>query len=197
MRKLLQLSRFIDTVNEWIGRLAYWLVLFMVLIGVWNVVGRYLGRLVGYNLTSNALIEIQWYLFDLVFLLGGAYALKHNGHVRVDIFYKDLSPRRKALINFVGSLVLISFCAWVIYYSWGTVLNSWENWEMSPDPGGLPRYPIKSFIIIGLLLVIFQGISEAIKNLAILTNSRDRDSDYRRSRAVPGLPNRQEDNYDL
>ena len=197
MRKLLQLSRFIDTVNEWIGRLAYWLVLFMVLIGVWNVVGRYLGRLVGYNLTSNALIEIQWYLFDLVFLLGGAYALKHNAHVRVDIFYKDLSARRKALINFVGSLVLISFCAGVIYYSWGTVINSWKIWEMSPDPGGLPRYPIKSFIIIGLLLVIFQGISEAIKNLAILTDNRDRDSDYRRSRAVPGLPDRQEDNYDL
>ena len=197
MRKLLQLSRFIDTVNEWIGRLAYWLVLFMVLIGVWNVVGRYLGRLVGYNLTSNALIEIQWYLFDLVFLLGGAYALKHNGHVRVDIFYKDLSPRRKALINFVGSLVLISFCAWVIYYSWGTVLNSWEIWEMSPDPGGLPRYPIKSFIIIGLLLVIFQGISEAIKNLAILTDNRDRGNRVISDRAVPGLPDRQEDNYDL
>ena len=189
MRKLLQLSRFIDTVNEWIGRLSYWLVLFMVLVGVWNVVGRYLGKLVGYNLTSNALIEIQWYLFDLVFLLGGAYALKHNEHVRVDIFYKDLSPRRQTLVNFVGSIFLIIFCAWVIWFSWGTVLNSWKIWEMSGDPGGLPRYPIKSFIIIGLLLLIFQGISEAIKNWAILTDNRDR--------PMPSSPDRQEDNYDL
>ena len=174
MRRLLQISRFIDTVNEWIGRLAYWLVLFMVLVGVWNVVGRYVGRLVGFNLTSNALIEIQWYLFDLVFLLGGVYALKHNEHVRVDIFYKDLSTRRKALVNFVGSIVfLIFFCAWVIYFSWGTVLSSWQILEMSPDPGGLPRYPIKSFIIIGLLLLIFQGISEAIKNWAIFSGDRN------------------------
>ena len=189
MRKLLQLSRFIDTVNEWIGRLAYWLVLFMVLVGVWNVVGRYIGRLVGYNLTSNALIEIQWYLFDLVFLLGGAYALKHNEHVRVDIFYKDWSPHRKALINFVGSIFLIIFCAWVIYFSWGTVVNSWEIWEKSPDPGGLDRYPIKSFIIIGLLLLIFQGISEAIKNLAIFM-----DNGAQGNRVIR---NSQEDNYDL
>ncbi len=189
MRKLLQLSRFIDTVNEWIGRLAYWLVLFMVLVGVWNVVGRYLGKLVGYNLTSNALIEIQWYLFDLVFLLGGAYALKHNEHVRVDIFYKDWSPQRKALINFVGSIFMIIFCAWVIYFSWGPVVNSWQIWEVSPDPGGLPRYPIKSFIIIGLLLLIFQGISEAIKNLAILTNNGAQGNRV--------ITNRQENNYDL
>ena len=174
MRRLLQISRLIDTVNELIGRLAYWLVLFMVLVGVWNVVGRYVGKLVGFNLTSNALIEIQWYLFDLVFLLGGAYALKHNEHVRVDIFYKDLSPRRKALVNFIGSIAfLIFFCAWVIYFSWGTVLNSWQILEMSPDPGGLPRYPIKSFIIIGLLLLIFQGISEAIKNWAIFSGNRN------------------------
>ncbi len=190
MRKLLQLSRFIDTVNEWIGRLAYWLVLFMVLVGVWNVVGRYLGKLVGYNLTSNALIEIQWYLFDLVFLLGGAYALKHNEHVRVDIFYKDLSTRRKALVNFVGSILfVIIFCAWVIWFSWGTILNSWQIGEMSPDPGGLPRYPIKSFIIIGLLLLIFQGISEAIKNWAILTDNR--------ARGNRAIRDRQENNYDL
>ncbi len=75
MRRLLQISRVIDALNEGIGRLSYWLVLFMVLVGVWNVVGRYIGRWIGQNLTSNALIEIQWYLFDLVFLLGAAYAL--------------------------------------------------------------------------------------------------------------------------
>lgn len=171
MQKLLQIAKVIDTINEWIGRLTYWLVLFMVLIGVWNVVGRYLGRFFGQNLTSNALIEIQWYLFDLVFLLGAAYTLKHDAHVRVDIFYKDWNPRRKALANLLGTLLfLIPFCCLVIYYSWGTVINSWRIQEMSPDPGGLPRYPIKSMILVSLVLLIFQGISEAIKNWAIFTN---------------------------
>ena len=168
MGKLLQIARIIDTINEWIGRLTYWLVLFMVLVGVWNVVGRYLGKLAGINLTSNALIEIQWYLFDLVFLLGAAYALKYNEHVRVDLFYKAWSRRRQALINFLGSILfLIPFCCLIIYYSWNNVINSWNIREISPDPGGLPRYPIKSVIIISCILLIFQGISEAIKNWAI------------------------------
>lgn len=168
MRKLLTVARIIDIINEWIGRLTYWLVLFMVLIGVWNVVGRYLGRFMGINLTSNALIEIQWYLFDLVFLLGAAYALKYNEHVRVDILYKGWNRRRQALANFLGSILfLIPFCCLVIYYSWGNVLNSWKIREISPDPDGLARYPIKSAIIISLILLILQGISEAIKNLAI------------------------------
>ena len=122
MHKLLQISRIIDTINEWIGRLTYWLVLFMVLVGVWNVVGRYLGRWLGQNLTSNALIEIQWYLFDLVFLLGAAYALKHNEHVRVDLFYKGWNRKRKALANLIGTLLfLIPFSVMVIYYSWGEI----------------------------------------------------------------------------
>ena len=171
MQKLLQISRIIDAINEWIGRLIYWLVLFMVLVGVWNVVGRYLGRWLGQNLTSNALIEIQWYLFDLVFFLGAAYALKHNEHVRVDLFYKGWNRKRKALANLIGTLLfLIPFSMMVIYYSWGTILNSWKIWEISPDPGGLPRYPIKSMIIVGFVLLIFQGISEAIKNWAIFTD---------------------------
>ncbi len=170
MGKLLQIARIIDTINEWIGRLTYWLVLFMVLVGAWNVVGRYIGKLAGTNLTSNALIEIQWYIFDLVFLLGAAYALKYNEHVRVDVFYKDWSRRRQALANFLGSiLLLIPFCCLVIYYSWGTILNSWSIREISPDPGGLPRYPIKFVIIISLILLIFQGISEAIKNWVIFS----------------------------
>jgi TRAP-type mannitol/chloroaromatic compound transport system permease small subunit len=167
----LQLSRVIDALNEIIGRLAYWLVLLMVLVGVWNVIGRYIGRFIGQNLTSNALIEIQWYLFDLVFLLGAAYALKYNEHVRVDLFYKDLSPQRQALVNFIGSILfLIPFCGLIIYYSWEEIVNSWLQQEMSPDPGGLPRYPIQAVIIISLVLLILQGISEAIKNWYIWRN---------------------------
>ncbi|MDJ0596380.1 MAG: TRAP transporter small permease subunit [Pleurocapsa sp. MO_226.B13] len=168
MNKLLQIARAIDLINEWIGRLTYWLVLLMVAVGAWNVLGRYLGRIIGTNLTSNALIEIQWYLFDIVFLFGAAYALKYNEHVRVDIFYKGWSHRRQALANFVGNILfLIPFSSLIIYYSWGTVVNSWRIRELSPDPGGLPRYPIKFAIILAFIFLIFQGISEAIKNLQI------------------------------
>ena len=174
MRRLLQIARAIDTLNEWAGRLTYGLVLLMVLVGVWNVLGRYIGRFVGQNLTSNALIEIQWYLFDLIFLLGAAYALKHNEHVRVDLFYKDWHPRRRALVNFVGTIIfLIPFCGLLIYYSWGNIINSWRILELSPDPGGLPRYPIKSFIIVSFVLLILQGISEAIKNWIVFRNISD------------------------
>lgn len=169
MQFLLRLSRTIDAIAEWIGRFAAGLVLLMVGVGVWNVVGRYLGRFVGQNLASNSLIEIQWYLFDLVFLLGGAYALKHDEHVRVDVLYKGWGRKRRALVNFLGALVFaIPFCLTVIYVSWDWTLNSWKIWEQSPDPGGLPRYPIKSFIIISFFLLILQSISEAIKNWAIL-----------------------------
>ena len=165
MQILLRLSRIIDHLNELIGRLTYGLVILMVLVGVWNVIGRYLGRSIGQNLTSNALIEIQWYIFDLVFLLGGAYALKHNEHVRVDIFYTKWSPKRKALANLIGTILfLIPFSIIVVIVSWGAVLNSWAILESSPDPGGLPRYPIKTMIIVSFVLLFLQGISEAIKN---------------------------------
>ncbi|NEO70030.1 TRAP transporter small permease subunit [Moorena sp. SIO3H5] len=168
MQQLLRISRVIDSFNERIGRLTYWILPLMIMIGVWNVVGRYLGRFIGENLSSNGFIETQWYLFDLVFLLGAAYTLKHNGHVRVDVFYKSLRPKAQAIANLIGTLLfLIPFCIMVIYFSWGAIVNSWTIQEMSPDPGGLPRYPIKSMIIVSFGLLILQGISEAIKNWAI------------------------------
>jgi len=178
LRFLLRISRIIDSITEWFGRATFGLVVVMVLVGVWNVFGRYLGKLIGFNLTSNALIEIQWYLFDLIFLLGAAYVLKHNDHVRVDLFYKDWTPRGKALVNFIGALFFVlPFCGLLIYYSWGNILNSWQILEISPDPGGLPRYPIKSAIIVSLLLLILQGISEAIKNWFVLKSSDSQNSD--------------------
>lgn len=174
MNKLLRIARAIDLLNEWVGRITYWLVLLMVAVGVWNVIGRYLGRTIGTNLTSNSSIEIQWYLFDIVFLFGAGYALKYNEHVRVDIFYKGWSRRRKALANFCGNILfLIPFSGLLIYYSWGTVMNSWRIREISPDPGGLPRYPIKFAIIVAFILIILQGISEAIKNWNLYTSGED------------------------
>lgn len=184
MNLLLKLSRWIDGVTEVIGRLTYWLVLLMLGIGCWNVIGRYLGQAIGQNLSSNALIEAQWYLFDLVFLMGAAYTLKHNGHVRVDLFQSRWRGKRKALAELLGTLLfLLPFCVMVIWFSWDVILASWRSWEVSPDPGGLPRYPIKSMIIVSFVSLIFQGISEAIKNLAILTNHRPASMD---SLTTPG-----------
>jgi TRAP-type mannitol/chloroaromatic compound transport system permease small subunit len=167
--KLLKISNFIDSCTERIGRWTSWLVLVMVILGVWNVAGRYIGRIIGSNLTSNAYIEAQWYIFDLVFLLGAAYTLKHNEHVRVDVFYSNLSGKKKAIADLFGTVFfLIPFCIMVIIFSWDSIIASWQIWETSPDPGGLARYPIKTMIIVAFVLLIFQGISEAIKNVAII-----------------------------
>lgn len=174
MQVLLRVSKGIDAFIEVIGTITYWLVPLVILVGVWNVAGRYVGRAVGRNLTSNFFIEAQWYLFSIIFLLGAAYALKHNAHVRVDVFYGSWSPRRRALINFLGAVFfLIPFGLLILYFSWDSVMFSWEIRENSPDPSGLPRYPIKTFILISFTLLIIQGISEAIKNLAILTGHHD------------------------
>lgn len=169
LAKLLPIARKIDRFTHLIGKLAYWLVLVMIGVGVWNVLGRYIGNAIGQNLSSNALIETQWYLFDLVFLLGAAYALQHDEHVRVDIFYARWSRRRKAMADLFGTLVfLLPFSVLVIVFSWGAVTKSWAVRETSPDPGGLIRYPIKTMIIVSFVLLILQGISEAIKNWAII-----------------------------
>ncbi len=169
MQSLIQVARRIDRITHLIGKLAYWLVLVMIGVGVWNVLGRYIGNAVGQNLSSNALIETQWYLFDLVFLLGAAYTLQHNEHVRVDVFYARWSRRRRAIADLIGTLFfLLPFSALVIWFSWGAVAKSWAVRETSPDPGGLARYPIKTMIIISFALLMLQGISDAIKNLAII-----------------------------
>jgi len=166
---LLPIARKIDRFTSAIGKLAYWLVLVMIGVGVWNVLGRYIGNAIGQNLSSNALIETQWYLFDLVFLLGAAYTLQHNEHVRVDVFYARWTRKKKAVADLAGTLFfLIPFSILVIYFSWESVVQSWITRETSPDPGGLSRYPIKAMVIVSFLLLIVQGISEAIKNWAII-----------------------------
>ncbi|MGK7946494.1 MAG: TRAP transporter small permease subunit [Microcystaceae cyanobacterium] len=170
MQQLLRIATMIDTLNEWVGRLTYWLVLAMVGVGVINVFLGKLGQIIQQQLTSNTLLEIQWHLFDLVFLFGAAYTLKHNEHVRVDIFYKDLSAKYKALINFIGSILfLIPFSGMLFYFSIVFVTNSWKINEKSINPGGIPPSPIKTMILVCFALLILQGISEAIKNWAIFS----------------------------
>ena len=172
MKPWLRLSRGIDRANEAIGHLTGWLVLAMVLIGAYNAIARYLGRHLGGNLSSNAYIELQWYLFSLVFLLGAAYTLRRGAHVRVDLLYGRLGERGKAWIDLVGTLVmLLPFSVFALWVSWPSVRNSWAVREVSPDPGGLARYPIKSVILVAFVLLILQGLSEVIKNVSVLTGA--------------------------
>ncbi len=169
MGALKGLARAIDAVSEVTGRLAAWLVAVMVLLGAWNAVVRYLGRYIKITLSSNIYIELQWYLFSAVFLLGAAHTLKHNGHVRVDAVYSLLGPRARAWINVAGTaLFLIPFSIVAIVLSWPAVRNSWHVLEMSPDPGGLPRYPVKTLIIVGFVLVLLQGVAELVRQVARL-----------------------------
>ena len=169
MQKLLSIAARIDRLNERIGRFACWLTLLMVLVGSYNAIARYAGRAWGMNLTTNALLEVQWYLFSAVFLLGAAYTLRRNAHVRVDVLFGRLSPRTQAWIELLGTLLfLIPFCLVMLWVSWAPVRNSWAILEMSPDPGGLPRYPIKTLIPIAFSLLLLQGLSDAVKQWAFL-----------------------------
>ncbi len=173
MKLLLRLSRAVDQGNDRIGLLTGWLTLAMVLLAAFNTVARYLGQYIGRDLSSNRYLELQWYLFSLVFLLGAAYTLRRGAHVRVDLVYGRLSERGKAWIDLVGtSVLLLPFSAFSLWVSWPSVRNSWQVREISPDPEGLARYPIKSVILIAFVLLILQGLSEVVKNIATLRGLR-------------------------
>lgn len=164
MRLLLRASRGIDALNRTVGRAVAWLTFAMVLLGAYNAVARYFDRAVGGGLSSNAYVELQWYLFSLVFLLGAPYALRADAHVRVDVLYGRLGPRGKAWIDLVGGLLfLIPFCVFALVVSWPTVRDSWAVREVSPDPGGLARYPIKAAVLVAFALILLQGVSETVK----------------------------------
>lgn len=165
----LRIAHAIDAITERLGRLVFWLTLFMVLLGAFNALARKAGQYFETTLTSNAFVELQWYMFGAVFLLGAGYALKHNAHVRVDVLYGRLSARKRAMIDVAGTLLfLLPFCILVQFVSWPAVLNSWHVWEQSPDPDGLPRYPIKTLIPIAFFFVMLQGISFLIHKCAFL-----------------------------
>ena len=153
----------IDVLNEWVGRTTAWLVVGMVLLICYDVAMRYL-----FNQGSIALQELQWHLFSLIFLLGGAYTLKHDGHVRVDLIHQSqfLSDRHRALINIFGILFfLIPFCILVITTAWPFVGNAFYYNEGSPDPGGLPhRYLLKWSVLIAFVLLVLQAIAELLRN---------------------------------
>ncbi|PSN17747.1 C4-dicarboxylate ABC transporter substrate-binding protein [filamentous cyanobacterium CCP5] len=170
MAFLLRISRWIDRLSEGVGWLTLGLTLVMVVVGGYNAITRYLGQFIGTNLSSNLYIEVQWYLFSLIFLLGASYVLKQGAHVRVDILYSRLSTKGRAWVDLVGSLLLLlPMCFVFFYYSFPTVVSSWRILEQSSDASGLPRYPIKTAILVAFFLLGLQGVSEIIKQIAILT----------------------------
>jgi TRAP-type mannitol/chloroaromatic compound transport system permease small subunit len=171
----LTLSRAIDLVNTIIGKATYWLVLVVTLVGAYNAVVRALDRRLGTQLSANTYLELQWYMFSIIFLFGAAYALKQDAHVRVDVVFGNISERARAWIDLLGSLLfLIPFCAILLYVSIPYVENSIRIMETSPDPGGLPRWPIKLAIPIAFGALILQGVSQAIKNFAYLRGALER-----------------------
>jgi len=164
---LLSLARLIDALNERVGRAAMWLVLAATLISSGNAIMRY-----GFDRSSNAWLEIQWYLFALIFLLGAGYTLKHNGHVRIDILYGRFSPRLQAWVDLVGGLLfLLPLCGLMIWMGWDGFAASWAVNETSPDAGGLSRWPIKLAIPLGFALLWLQGVAEVIKRAAFLSGN--------------------------
>ncbi len=177
MKIVTKFVRAMDAISEVFGEISMYLVILTVAVGFYNVVARYVGKFVGLTLSSNVFIELQWYLYSLVFFLGFAYILKHDVNVRVDFFYERFSKKLQATINFWGNLLfMIPFSVGGIFvtispvlYSWGRLPNgSWGTWEMSPDPSGLPRAPIKSMIIVSFVALTLQFVVEIIKSYIVM-----------------------------
>lgn len=160
----LQFARIIDALNEAIGRGVKWLVLVATLISAGNAFLRY-----GFDLSSNAWLELQWYLFALIFLLGAGHTLKHNGHIRIDVLYSRLSPRGQAWVDLFGGLLfLLPMTGLMTWFSWAMFADAWAIQEISADSGGLVRWPIKLALPLGFGLLFLQGIAEIIKCSAML-----------------------------
>jgi TRAP-type mannitol/chloroaromatic compound transport system permease small subunit len=169
MKTWLHIAQRIDRFSEATGHVVYYCTLAMVSLGAFNAVARYTDKSTGLGLSSNTWLELQWYLFGVVFLLGAAYTLKHDDHVRVDVLYGRLSRRGKAWIDLAGTvLFLFPFCGLMVYMSIPMVENSWAVLEQSADPGGLPRYPIRTIIPIAFVFVMIQGTAMVIRKVAIL-----------------------------
>lgn len=164
MTLLLRLSGAIDRLNTWVGRAVTWLVLLMTVISAGNAVIRY-----AFNASSNAWLEIQWYLFAAVFLLCAGYTLLNNEHIRIDVVAGRFSRRTQAWIDLIGGLFfLLPMACLILWLSWPLFLGSFTSGEMSSDAGGLVRWPAKLLIPAGFALLALQGVSELIKRAAFL-----------------------------
>ena len=164
MGLLLKFSAFVDAVNEKIGYVCNWLVLLACVVSGGNAMVRY-----AYDTSSNAWLEIQWYMFAVIVMFGASYTLKRNEHVRVDLFYMTLSRRGQLWIDILGTLVfLLPTCAILAWLSWPFFMQSYNVSEHSSNAGGLVRWPIKLVPPVGFALLALQGVSELIKRVAFL-----------------------------
>jgi TRAP-type mannitol/chloroaromatic compound transport system permease small subunit len=164
MSGLLSLSGLIDRLNTLIGKLSMWLVLATTLISAGNAIIRK-----AFDISSNGALEIQWYLFAAVFMLGAGYGFLKNSHVRIDFISSRLSPRTRNWIDVLGIvLVLFPLCALLINLSWPFFMTAFTSGEMSQNAGGLIRWPAYILIPVGFGLLALQGVSELIKRIAFL-----------------------------
>jgi TRAP-type mannitol/chloroaromatic compound transport system permease small subunit len=167
MSALLSLSRLIDKISTVVGKFTMWLILATTLISAGNAIVRKL-----FDTSSNALLEIQWYLFAGVFMLGAGYGFLKNSHVRIDFISSRLSARARNWVDVVGIVaVLFPFCLICIYLSWPFFTQALQSGEMSQNAGGLIRWPAYALIPAGFALLMLQGVSELIKRLSFLTGS--------------------------
>ena len=164
MKPLLAFSRVVDGVNALFGKAAEWMVLAACTISAGNAVTRY-----AFSASSNAWLEVQWYLFAAVVMLGASYTLNRNGHVRVDLIYGNMSERRRLWVDVLGILFFL-FPATVLlaWMTWPFFLDSWTRNEISQNAGGLLRWPVKLILPLGFVLLTLQGLSELIKRVALL-----------------------------
>ena len=169
MAGLLALSRAIDRINEFVGRWVSWLILVAILVSAVNAVIRKT-----FNMSSNAWLELQWYLFGAAFLLAAAYTLRQNEHIRIDIIYGMWSRRVQHWIDLFGHVFfLMPFVVLMIFYFVPYVSLSYRIGEVSTNAGGLILWPAKMLLLIGFLQLGFQGVSEIIKKIAIMTGKMD------------------------
>jgi TRAP-type mannitol/chloroaromatic compound transport system permease small subunit len=174
VKSLLAISRGIDWINTQFAVVANWLVLLAALISAGNAGSRYL-----FSESSNGWLEIQWYMFAGMVLLGAPYTLKMNEHVRVDLFYGIASERTRIWIDIVGGLLfLLPICVILTYFTWPWFVESWRLNEASSNAGGLVRWPVKLLLPVGFFLMAIQGVSEIIKRVAALEHVIDVDFKY-------------------
>jgi TRAP-type mannitol/chloroaromatic compound transport system permease small subunit len=161
---LLRISALIDALNERVGKAIYWLVLAAVLISAGNAIVRKL-----FNMSSNAFLEAQWYLFAAIFLLCSGYTLLKNEHVRIDVIAGRLSPRAQAWIDVFGTLFfLLPMALLILWLSWPVFVRTYTHNEISTNAGGLVLWPARLLVPIGFTLLSLQGLSELVKRIAFL-----------------------------
>jgi len=164
MTPFLTLSRVIDSISTFMGRSTMWLILATTLISAGNAIVRK-----AFDMSSNGLLEIQWYLFAAVFMLGAGYGFLKNSHVRIDFISNRLTDRTRNWIDLLGIVfVLFPFCVLMVVLSWPVFMSAYNNGEMSQNAGGLIRWPVYMLVPVGFALLMMQGVSELIKRIAFL-----------------------------